>query len=206
MNSLNRLLRQHFLWLVLFLVLPPGSGHAGTTDIKTIAIIPFETNSQTDITYIASGVMTMLHSRLSWKGHVEMIQKSRVDEALSLLHEPDQTQRVATLKEKTGADYVITGIITELSGAFSIDTRVYELTDNTYLNFYGQSKTIDKVIYEVDILSAKINKKVFHRTTRSYEKFERDRIITQEQLKRINPELMMPDTMEDEAKPWWKFW
>jgi TolB-like protein len=206
-NPLTRRLRQYFFWLFLFLVLPLGTGYADATRIKTIAIMPFETHSQTDITYITSGILTMLHTRLSWKGHVDVVQKSRVEDVMSQLRQPDQTRRVVALGEKTQADYVITGSITEFSGAFSIDTRVYDLTDKSYMTFYGQSKTIDKVIFEVDIFSAKINKKVFDRTTRSYEKFERDHIITQEQLKRINPERMMPmPAMEEETKPWWKVW
>ncbi|WP_300461675.1 hypothetical protein [Desulfobacula sp.] len=205
--QLTRSIKQGFLWLPLFIVLPLGAGHADTKNIKTLAVIPFETNSQTDISYITSGVLTMLHSRLSWKGHVEMVQKSRVDETLSDLQQTGQVRRVMAVGEKTGADYVITGIITEFSGAYSIDTRVYDLTDKSYMTFYGQSKTIDRVIPEVDIMSAKINKKVFDRTTLSYEKFEREHIITQEQLRRINPERMMPlPAMDEEAKPWWKIW
>lgn len=196
------------LLFTLVILIPASSSAADTKSIKTIAIIPFETNSQTDISYITSGVLTMLHSRLAWKDNVEMVKQKTVNTVLSGLKKPSESDRVTELGEKTNADHVITGIITEFSGAYSIDTKIYDLKEKTYLTFYGQSKTIDKVISSVDIVAAKINKKVFNRTTLSYEKYEKDKFITEEELRRMNPERMMPvqNPLESKEKPWWKIW
>ena len=207
MNKLNFLIKQRLLLLVLFILIPVISGAAETKQIKTMAIIPFETNSQNDLSYITSGILNMLHSRLSWKDNVQLVKKNNVTKTLSGIKQPFQSRAIIKLGEKTNADYVITGIITEFSGAYSIDTKVYDLNKKLFLTFYGQSKTIDKIISRVDIVAAKINKKIFNRTTVSYEKFKKEKIITEEELKRMNPERMMPiHQTGDKAKPWWKIW
>ncbi|MBC2703855.1 hypothetical protein [Desulfobacula sp.] len=181
---------------------------ADTKNMKTIAIIPFETNSQEDISYITSGVLNMLRSRLSWKGNVAVVKTGIVTKELSGITESSESETIIKLGGKTTADYVITGIVTQFSGAYSIDTKVYNLKEKSFLTFYGQSKTIDKIISQIDIIAAKINKKMFDRTTVSYEKFKKEKIITEEDLRRMNPERMMPTrpTGEDEEKPWWKIW
>ena len=207
MNKLNFLIKQRLLLLVLFILIPVISGAAETKQIKTMAIIPFETNSQNDLSYITSGILNMLHSRLSWKDNVQLVKKNNVTKTLLGMKQPFQNRAIVKLGEKTNADYVITGIITEFSGAYSIDTKVYDLNKKLFLTFYGQSKTIDKIISRVDIVAAKINKKIFNRTTVSYEKFKKEKIITEEELKRMNPERMMPiHQTGDKAKPWWKIW
>jgi len=102
---------------------------------------------------------------------------------------------------------VITGTITEFSGAYSIDTKVWNLKTKSYLTFYDQSATLNKLISRVDIVAAKINKKIFDRTTVSYDKYKNEKIITEEELRRMNPERMMPVREAGERKkPWWKIW
>jgi len=207
-NPLKFLIKQRLLLLILFILIPFSSGLAESKKIKTIAIIPFETNSQTDISYITSGILNMLHSRLSWKDNVAIVKTSIVIKEFSDITEPSESKAIIELGKKTNADYVITGIVTHFSGAYSIDTKVYDLKEKSFLTFYGQSKTIAKVISRIDIVAAKINKKVFNRTTVSYEKFEKDNIITEEELQRMNPERMMPipNSLNDKEKPWWKIW
>ena len=207
-NTLKPLKKQLLLLLIIFILTPISSSMADSKKMKTIAIIPFETNSQADISYITSGVLNMLHSRLSWKGNVAVVKTSAVIKELSAITEPSESKTIITLGEKTTADYVITGIVTQFSGAYSIDIKVYNLKEKSFLTFYGQSKTIDKIISEIDIAAAKINKKIFDRTTGSYEKFKKEKVITEEDLRRMNPERMMPSRPigEDGGKPWWKIW
>ena len=208
MNKLNRLKNQISLLLIIFIFIPISSGMADTKNMKTIAIIPFETNSQEDISYITSGVLNMLRSRLSWKGNVAVVKTGIVTKELSGITESSESETIIKLGGKTTADYVITGTVTQFSGAHSIDIKVYNLKETSFLTFYGQSKTIDKIISEIDIAAAKINKKIFDRTTISYEKFKKEKIITEEDLRRMNPERMMPvhPIGENEEKPWWKIW
>ena len=200
-------LKRSVLSILIILFLPFASGAATGNNMKTVAVIPFETNTENDLSYMTAGITTMLESRLSWKNNVVILRQPLVNKALSEIKETYESNAVFKIGEKTGADYVITGIITEFAGAYSIDTKVWNLKEKSYLTFFDQSATLDKLISRVDIVAAKINKKIFDRTTVSYEKFKNEKIITEEDLRRMNPERMMPapDTRE-RKKPWWKIW
>jgi len=200
-------LNRSFLFILITLLLPVSSGLAAANSLKTVAIIPFETNTENDLSYMTSGILTMLESRLSWKNNVAIVQQSVVNKALSGVKETYESNAVIKIGEKTKADYVITGTITEFFGAYSIDTKVWNLKTKSYLTFYDQSATLNKLISRVDIVAAKINKKIFDRTTVSYDKYKNEKIITEEELRRMNPERMMPVREAGERKkPWWKIW
>lgn len=200
----SKTMHSMFILSLLFLI-PPGPLEA--SGAKTIAMIPFETNSQKDLSYIQSGVLKMCHARLASKDNVKMIPQHIVDDALQTLDPASETHRVREIGRRTHADYVITGIITEFSDAYSIDIKVYHLKDNFFHTFYSQTENIDLLIPGIDVVAAKINKKIFDRTTLSYEKFKARHTITEEALRRMNPEKMMPaHPRGDEKKPWWKIW
>jgi TolB-like protein len=200
-------LKRSLLSILIILFLPLSSGSVAGSSLKTIAIIPFETNTENDLSYMTAGITTMLESRLFWKDNVAILQQPLIHKALSGIKEMYESNAVFKIGEKTGADYVITGIITEFAGAYSIDTKVWNLKEKSYLTFYDQSPTLDKLISRVDIVAAKINKKIFDRTTVSYEKFKKEKFITEEDLRRMNPERMMPVQEPGERKkPWWKIW
>ncbi|MFH2061093.1 MAG: hypothetical protein ABIJ59_19690 [Pseudomonadota bacterium] len=216
---MNKLIHRITFWLFLSLILiifPAFVAIAAPTEntkdssIIKIAIVPFETHSKNDISYIVKGVTNMLHSRLDWKNKIEIVPKTHMTELLSTASLPPNStignQSIVDLGKKTGADYVITGVITEFYGAYSIDTKIYKLKDKSYYTFFGQAKTIDTIVTQVNIICAKINKKVFDRTTSSYEKFEKEKKISTEELRRMNPERMMPpnENIDGEEKKWWK--
>lgn len=195
-----------FLFVTLFFIIT--SGPINSQEVKTICIVPFDTNSQQDISYIKSGIINMLDARLTWKNKVLVTPKSQTKTVLSEIKKSNTKPSIIKIGKAAKADYVITGIITEFSGAFSVDTKVYDLEKKSYLTFFGQSKDINTIIPQIDIIAAKINKKVFDRTTVSYERFEKDKIITEEELRRMNPEKMMPVVRpeDQEDEPWWKLW
>ena len=211
MNPLNFLTKQRLLWLILSILIlsiliPFSSGMANTKSIKTIAIIPFDINSQDDIAYITSGAWNMLYSRISWRDHVRVIDKHKLSNSLDNLTSATENDRVLKLAQDTQAEYVMTGSITEFAEAVSLDVKLYDIENSTYLTFYDQTTKIDQVIQKIDIISAKINKKVFNRTTTTFEKMEKEKLISEEELKRIHPEQMMPITQNKKDDPWWKFW
>ncbi len=86
---------------------------------------------------------------------------------------------------------------------------MYDIKNKRYLTFSEQSKLLSDLIPKVNFIAAKINKKVFERQTIMY-----DQMVTQEkekyeQLKRQNPEKLMPaipkrDPAERSSK--WRFW
>jgi TolB-like protein len=181
---------------------------ANTNEVKTVAIIPFETNSNNDISYITKGAWNMMNSRLSWKDNIIVLKKHELEKAMPELNLPLQGDSIIEVGQKAGIDYLITGIITDFAGSYSIDTRVYNLKEKSYLTFYDQSKSVNQIITQIDIIAAKINKKVFDRITLSYENFKKEKTISEEDLRRMNPEKMMPGIIpsQEEDKPWWKVW
>ncbi len=195
------------LILVLIFSAPVLGIENQTDQIKTVAVLPFETNSQKDISFISSGIVSMFHSRLLWKNNVRVVNKDKTTNALKTGDGDSDQQSIRHIGQTTRADYVIAGNITEFSGSYSIDTKIYDIKKGSFLTFFEQSETIDQIIPRVDVVAAKINKKVFSRTTVSYEKFKKDNIITEEELKRMNPERMMPlRQFEEQEEPWWKVW
>ena len=42
---------------------------------KTVAVLPFQINAAEDYSYLKSGILDMLASRLSWEGKVNVIEK-----------------------------------------------------------------------------------------------------------------------------------
>lgn len=182
---------------------------AYSKSMVTLAILPFETHSEKDISYIQSGVLDMLYSRLFWKDHVILINKNDVQKKLAGTKHLSEQELVLKLGDNAWTNYVLTGSITEFADAFSLDVKIYDIENRSYLTFYDQAAKIDQVIQKVDVISAKINKKAFDRTTASFEKFKKQELTSDEELKRMNPEKLMPyrgNMNQEKKKPWWKFW
>ena len=165
--------------------------------------------SPEDITYIQSGILQMLHSRLVWKDHVIVVEKKIIAAHLNAIDIQDNDQLFKKIASLTNSDYVLAGSITQFSNAFSIDTKIYDIKNQQYLNFFEQSKIIDDVIPKLNVIAAKINKKVFERKTVVYQKLAKEEKEKAEQWKRQNPEKMMPlipRGEQEEKTSIWKFW
>jgi len=176
---------------------------------QRIAILPFEMISSENISYIQSGILQMLHSRLAWKDHVKLVEKKTITACLSNVHSKDNNLVVKKIADLTDSDYVLTGSITQFSNAFSIDAKIYHIKNRQYLTFFTQSKKIDDVIPKLNVIAAKINKKVFDRETIVYEKLAKEEKEKAEQWKRQNPEKMMPlipKGEQEEKSSIWRFW
>ena len=108
----------------------------------------------------------------------------------------------------TRSDFVLTGTLTRLSGSFSIDAKVYDIENKRYMAFFEQSKKSDVFINKVSRIAATINKKIFDRTTVTWEKMEEEKLAYIKEMKRKNPEYMMktPQWQDTEESPGWKIW
>jgi TolB-like protein len=177
-------------------------------DMKTIAIMPFETIASDDITYIQSGVTQMLLSRMAWKDHIMVIPDKTVAELLKTIHSDDKNKQIQQLSKLTGSDYVLTGSITRFSEAFSIDTQIYDIKNKRFMTFFEQSKLLSDLIPKVNFIAARINKKVFNRKTNVYDQLVNKEKEKYEELRRQNPERLMPKPNIDpgEKSSPWKFW
>ena len=195
--------------LCIFLILSFScfSLTAHAKEIKSIAVLPFEMIAPEDLSYIRDGIVQMLHTRLVWKDKVTVVDQKTIDTQLNKTKDKDSTRGIEALAKSLGSDYILTGSITQFANAFSIDARVYDVQKKQWLAFSEQSTAINDLIPKMSAVSAKINKKIFDRTTASYEKYKNEKIITEEDLRRLNPERMMPVQEPGERKkPWWKIW
>lgn len=194
---------------IIFILLLCFSFNSFAKDKQTIAILPFEIISSEDITYIQSGILRMLHSRLDWKDHVNVVKKRTVTAQLKAIDMNNNNLLIKKIADLTDSDYVLTGSITQFSNAFSIDTKIYDIKNQQFMTFFEQSKIIDDVIPKLNIIAAKINKKVFERKTIVYEKLAKEEKEKAEQWKRQNPEKMMPiipKGEQEEKSSIWRFW
>ncbi len=179
--------------------------------VKKIAILPFEIHSGKDINHIKYGIDHMLSSRLSWADHTAITNKRIVNNALKKNNNLPNNKLLSAIAKATNSDYVLTGSITEFANSFSIDANIYNTIDKTSKPFFGQAAKMDKIIPEINLLAAKINKNIFNRTTTRYEEFsEQQSFAKQRQMQqRMDPEKMVtphPSGDFERKKPWWYVW
>ena len=190
-----------------------GSNFTGVyaNGLKKIAILPFEIHSENDISHIKYGIEHMLSSRLTWADHTLITDKRSIIDALEQNSELPKIAFLANIATTTNSDYVLTGSITEFANAFSIDANIYNTKDQTLQPFFGQAAEMDKIIPEISLLAAKINKKVFDRMTERYEEFTEQQSFAEQrrQQQRMDPEKMHTPRgriSDEDNGPWWKVW
>ncbi|MCP3900511.1 MAG: hypothetical protein GY707_12440 [Desulfobacteraceae bacterium] len=179
--------------------------------LKKIAILPFKIHSEKDITHIQHGINHMLSSRLAWADHTTIANKRTINDALKKNSKLSDEKFLSAIAKTTSSDYVLTGSITEFADSFSIDANIYNIKEKTSAPFFGQASKMDRIIPEISILAAKINKQVFDRTTEKYEEFTEEQSSAKQQKaqQRMDPEKMWTPQSEsgyNEEKVGWKVW
>ncbi|MCP4023406.1 MAG: hypothetical protein GY729_16295 [Desulfobacteraceae bacterium] len=198
----------NFWCLVIILFFLILTAPLAANELKTVAVLPFEVNSPEDISHIRAGINKMLFSRLSWKGHVKVLEKRIIKKDLAKLKDVQGNALIKQISQSTDSKYVVAGSITQFANSFSLDAKVYDIENKRYLTFFEQSKKIDDIIPKLDHIAAKINKTVFDRITVSYEEMEKQKKADIEKWKRQNPEHLMKNLprSHDTSPPAWKIW
>lgn len=183
---------------------------AQQSSAEKMAVLPFETQAGRDISYIRQGISHMLYSRLSWEDRVTVLPFETDMTVLDPVTGLPEKAAVLKVADDTGARYVLCGSVTEFSGAYSLDIQVFDVKEQTIIPFYDQAETIESVIPKMTAIAARINKKVFDRTTAAYKQLEQEKNSPAQALQRMNPENMLPYLQdadrEEKHVPWWKFW
>ena len=177
---------------------------------ETLAILPFGINADKNknMDYLKKGISTMFYSRLTNPEQVAVVPPKKMASFEAKLKKFSGSELVHETARKTGSRYVLYGTITSLSGAFSIDAKMFDTTEKQYMAFFEQSKNNDDLIKKVDRIAAAINHKVFHRTTVTWEQMEQEKQKKINELKNQNPEnlMQMPTGWQREEKVGWKVW
>ncbi|WDP92647.1 MAG: hypothetical protein HUN04_24165 [Desulfobacter sp.] len=186
------------------LPLSPAVGQTG----QTLAVLPFTIHADKNMDYVKPGICRMLYSRLTWPGKVAVVPPAKMNDALDEIGSLSGNELIKTVYQKEKTDYILTGTITGLAGAFSIDARVYDMTNKRFMAFFEQSKNADELINRVDRIAAAINHRIFERTTLTWEEMEQEKQKMLNDLKRKNPEHLMqvPQGWQPEEEVGWKVW
>jgi TolB-like protein len=136
---------------------------------KTVAVLPFAMNSPQDLTFLQNGLFSMLSSRLSDPGKVDILDRAAVDKALAEASADVSgtlTQAQArAIGEGLNADYVLFGSLTHFGDSVSLDAAMVDITgDKPALTFFEQSNNMGDVIPLVNTFAGDINLKVFNRS------------------------------------------
>jgi TolB-like protein len=136
---------------------------------KTVAVLPFAMNSPQDLAFLQNGLFSMLSSRLSDPGKVDVLDRAAVDTALAEASADvsgSLTQAQArAIGSGLGADYVLFGSLTHFGDSVSLDAAMVDITgDKPALTFFEQSNSMGDVIPLVNTFAGDINLKVFNRS------------------------------------------
>jgi len=139
-------------------------------DAKTVAVFPFEMNSSQDLGFLQNGLFSMLSSRLSDAGKVDVLDRQTVDKALArakaggLVKGAFNEESARDLGAQMGVDYVLFGSLTHYGESISLDASMVDVSgQKDTLAFFEQSNAMGDVIPLVNSFAGDINMKVFNR-------------------------------------------
>ena len=96
---------------------PPGQK-------PTIAVLRFRVHSSKPLDYLGESLANLVRTRLEASGEVRVLDASATPDALAATAEAQAGDAaLRQLAADVGADYVVTGSVTELAGRYSLDVR-----------------------------------------------------------------------------------
>ncbi len=137
---------------------------------KKVAVFPFSMNSPQDLGFLQNGLFSMLSSRLSDPGKVDVLDRETVDKFLAQAKESDATKgalnesRARSIGANMGVDYILFGSLTHFGESVSLDASMVDVSGKKQtLSFFEQSHNMGDVILLVNSFAGDINQKVFNR-------------------------------------------
>jgi len=147
--------------LFIFLLGTPLKA-AEDTPARSVAVLPFALHAGENLAYLQDGLRDMLASRLAANAGVVIVERSRVDGLLQAPGTVLQLQEAQALAQELGADYVISGSLTSLGGAISIDATVFPADAGSRgLSFYASAAQENEAISAINQLSWDIAERIF---------------------------------------------
>jgi len=128
-----------------------------------VAILPFQINAPSELSYLKHGIADMLASRLTWEDKVVVFRED--DPARETPIGPISEKAAREMGAALQANLVFFGSLTALGNSISIDIKLVDLSgDKPVRTYFIQSPSLDEVIPKIDLLSSDINEEVFGRT------------------------------------------
>jgi TolB-like protein len=127
-------------------------------------------NSSQDLGFLQNGLFSMLSSRLSDAGKVDVLDRETVDKALAKAKADGVVKGILNegtarnLGAMMGVDYILFGSLTHYGESLSLDAAMVDVTgQKKTLAFFEQSNAMGDVIPLVNSFAGDINMKVFNR-------------------------------------------
>lgn len=161
-KPLLSLLCRLFATTLLALSLVPALAGAAATPPGRIALLPFETHSDRDLSYLTNGLRDMLASRLAAGAGVEVVPRAAVSQALAGKPVPTDPGALRLLGTTLQADYVLSGSLTALAGSLSLDSTLHTVSGGTEpRTYYATAPREEEIIGAIDNLSWQIAEQAF---------------------------------------------
>ena len=167
-NSAVRLYAFIFVmvWSSVMTVAVPGF----CDPLKKVAVCPLEMNAPEDLSFLQKGLFSMLFSRLSDPGKVEVLDRETIDRALTQAQASPVTQgplnesKAKLIGASLGVDYILFGSMTQFGSSVSLDMSMVSVKgEKPTLTFSKQAAEPGAVITELDMAATEINLKTFNR-------------------------------------------
>jgi len=138
--------------------------------VKKVAVCPLEMNSPDDLSFLQKGLFSMLFSRLSDPGKVEVMDRETIDRALTQAQASPATKgplneaKAKLIGASLGVDYILFGSMTQFGSSVSLDLSMVSVKgEKPTLTFSKQAAEPGAVITELDMAATEINFKTFNR-------------------------------------------
>jgi len=191
--------RKRLFGLVLLLslvVLAAGAGMAG--EPSRVVIVPFKMNADRDLSFLKEGIVDMLTSRLSLGKSVVVVSREDTDQALHDVSVPVDEKTARAIGARLRADHVLFGSLTILGNSISLDARMVDVhKKKPTLTFFKQTKEIDEVIPQIDLLASRINETVFGRPVAARQPPAQE---TERRAAYVHPESLLTGEPGDQTK------
>ncbi|MGD9506261.1 MAG: FG-GAP-like repeat-containing protein [Syntrophobacteraceae bacterium] len=152
-----------FLIMTPFLVLSRSAEVRAEAPVK-VAVLPFTVNAPSNMAYLRDGVRDMLASRLAWKNKVQVVDRATTDEMVKGAKSALSDNEAVKLGQSLRADYVLSGSITAIGQAVSIDAVMLPVQGATEpMRFSKHSDNLDELVPTVNQFAQEINQKLFAR-------------------------------------------
>ena len=169
--KINMLARRCRCLTIFLVILAIGAAVPGfCAEPKKVAVLPFTMNAPQDLSFLQNGLYSMLYSRLTDPGKVQVLEREAIDAALKAMRSdgrigetlhPSQARAVG---DYLGVDYVLFGSLTQFGQGVSLDAGLVDRKeDKPVLTFFDQSDRLEDAITLVHRFAEDVNLKVFDR-------------------------------------------
>jgi len=140
------MIKRNLWWVISLSILWIfSSGIALSQPPVKLAILPFKIYSSEDLTYLQQGLCVMLKTRLSWEGHIEIVD---IDKKAS--------KDINKLAKEFNLDYVLSGSLTMFGNSASIDLKLINIEQERVTPFFAECSNLNEVIPKIGKLSTDI--------------------------------------------------